>query len=302
MSVNGVNNNKTLEEIIDSTTKRAQERKTGELGKDDFLNLLITQLRYQDPMNPVDDKEFIGQMAQFSTLEQMQNMNGSISSTKAFGMIGKHISANIVDDATLEIEFVEGLVESVKMEGGKTFVIVNGHDVPVERVISVSNGHFEYNDSNISQYTGIIGYEAKGAVYDPDEGDMISINGVVREISKGRYENYAVMDGVSVRIAAIDTDIPVTGSEFRKNYLADNIDKAVSVIITDDNGKQVPVKGILKEFEIQPDGKITAVINGINVPVESIYNIKEATVIETNADSVTDRVSETDEAATEDTE
>lgn len=44
------------------------------LGKDAFFRLLTTQLRYQDPTNPVDDKEFLAQMAQFSALEQMQNL------------------------------------------------------------------------------------------------------------------------------------------------------------------------------------------------------------------------------------
>ncbi|AHM56657.1 hypothetical protein EAL2_c13620 [Peptoclostridium acidaminophilum DSM 3953] len=47
---------------------------SGNLGKDEFLNMLVTQLKNQDPLNPVEDKEFIAQMAQFSSLEQIQNL------------------------------------------------------------------------------------------------------------------------------------------------------------------------------------------------------------------------------------
>ena len=50
------------------------EKDNGALGKDAFLKLLVTQLQNQDPTSPMDDKEFIAQMAQFSSLEQMQNM------------------------------------------------------------------------------------------------------------------------------------------------------------------------------------------------------------------------------------
>lgn len=50
------------------------EKDNSTLGKDAFLQILITQLQNQDPTNPMDDREFIAQMAQFSSLEQMQNM------------------------------------------------------------------------------------------------------------------------------------------------------------------------------------------------------------------------------------
>jgi len=121
MAVDAVGRQKTIQEIIDSTTNKSTQRNTGELGKDEFLNLLITQLQYQDPLNPVDDKEFISQMAQFSALEQMQNLNKSFSATKAFGMIGKYITGTTSNGSDSGAGFVEGIVRSVKMETEKFF-------------------------------------------------------------------------------------------------------------------------------------------------------------------------------------
>ncbi len=55
---------------------------SGDLDKDAFLRLLVTQLQNQDPLNPMEDREFIAQMAQFSSLEQMQNLNKTLESTQ----------------------------------------------------------------------------------------------------------------------------------------------------------------------------------------------------------------------------
>ena len=52
------------------------------LGKDDFLQLMITKLRYQDPLKPMDDEDFIAQLAQFSSLEQMNNIANGIAASK----------------------------------------------------------------------------------------------------------------------------------------------------------------------------------------------------------------------------
>jgi flagellar basal-body rod modification protein FlgD len=64
-----------------STTQTVSSRDTATadvMGKDDFLNLLVTQLKYQDPLNPVDSAEFTAQLAQFSSLEQLYNVNDNL--------------------------------------------------------------------------------------------------------------------------------------------------------------------------------------------------------------------------------
>ena len=91
-----------------------EKKQTDALGKDAFLNLLVTQLKNQDPLNPMDDREFIAQMAQFSSLEQMQNLNTTLATSQA--TILEHITqmnnnfvksqTNIVDQL---IKINEGL-------------------------------------------------------------------------------------------------------------------------------------------------------------------------------------------------
>ncbi|MFP3479898.1 flagellar hook assembly protein FlgD, partial [Burkholderia sp. SIMBA_057] len=75
------------------------------LGKDEFLKILMTQVQNQDPLNPVDDKEFISQMATFSSLEQMMNMNTTMTKfvenqdpfTMYVNWIGKNVTFNDSD-------------------------------------------------------------------------------------------------------------------------------------------------------------------------------------------------------------
>lgn len=73
-----------------------------ELGKDDFLQLLIAQLSHQDPTAPMEDTQFIAQMAQFSSLEQMTNMSSGfsrltslLSGSEATGSVGKNVDIDL---------------------------------------------------------------------------------------------------------------------------------------------------------------------------------------------------------------
>ncbi|MDR0494107.1 MAG: flagellar hook assembly protein FlgD [Treponema sp.] len=97
-----------------------------ELGKDDFLKLLITQLSYQDPSSPMEDKEFIAQMAQFSTLEQMTSMaadfaklTAMITGTEASSALGRNVELAAGDYV------VQGTVKAVTKDENP-MVLVNG--------------------------------------------------------------------------------------------------------------------------------------------------------------------------------
>ncbi|SHR14743.1 flagellar basal body rod modification protein [Mycobacteroides abscessus subsp. abscessus] len=120
------------------TTQRSTGSDT--LGKDDFLKILMTQLQNQDPLNPMQDKDFIAQMATFTSLEQMTNMNKSITSLVSAQeqnqlisysqFIGKEVSWHKLtesDDGSSEIEQGTGKIVSLKFtDGVATFLLEDG--------------------------------------------------------------------------------------------------------------------------------------------------------------------------------
>ena len=120
---------------------KAKGKHLGEpLGKDSFLKLLVTELRHQDPTQPMADKEFIAQMAQFSSLEQMNNIAGDMKSlnlkaksSEAYSMIGKHVQAFNPETGRA----VEGLVSHVVREADDIALVVNGEKVKMEDVHAV---------------------------------------------------------------------------------------------------------------------------------------------------------------------
>ena len=108
-----------------------------ELGKDDFLKLLVTQLQNQDPTSPMENTEFISQMAQFSSLEQMTNMSNSfgklasyITSSEAASTLGKRVELNIGDTTTM------GMVEGIT-RGENPQILVNGMYFSMDKIAAV---------------------------------------------------------------------------------------------------------------------------------------------------------------------
>ncbi|MBM7581383.1 flagellar basal-body rod modification protein FlgD [Caldicoprobacter guelmensis] len=121
-------------------TVERQKQPVNQLGKDAFLKLLITQLRYQDPLRPMEDREFIAQLAQFSTLELMQNMSSDFALMKAMSLIDKVVYAEKRAENSAGVFPVRGRVESVSLFNGKVTLHVNGYDLALEDVKEITQG------------------------------------------------------------------------------------------------------------------------------------------------------------------
>ncbi|NLB87945.1 MAG: hypothetical protein GX790_01770 [Syntrophomonadaceae bacterium] len=127
----------------------------GIMGKDDFLKILITELKYQDPLNPLDSKDSIAQMATFSSLEQMQNLNKSFESMgnvitnqlmpsimlqQASNMIGKevaYLNPELTEDTPEDEVVLIGQVSSIAMIDGKPFYVIGKHKVELSDILEI---------------------------------------------------------------------------------------------------------------------------------------------------------------------
>ncbi len=107
------------------------------LGKDEFLKILVAQLKYQDPLNPMDDKDFISQMAQFSSLEQMTNLNTSFTMSHAVGLVGKDVVAKVTNSETGGTELTAGTVEAIYSNNGIPYLKIGDQYVTMDSVQAV---------------------------------------------------------------------------------------------------------------------------------------------------------------------
>jgi flagellar basal-body rod modification protein FlgD len=118
-------------------------RTTGKqaLGVNDFLKLITVQLANQDPLKPMEDTQFISQMASFTSLEQMQTLSKDFASftaqqkaTGAQDLLGRNVTVSS------EAGDVTGLVSKITYSDGQALLSINGQDYDAAGITSVSNG------------------------------------------------------------------------------------------------------------------------------------------------------------------
>jgi len=115
---------------------------TSELGQAQFMQLLIAQLKNQDPMDPVSQEDSIAQLAQFSTLEGIEKLNANFSSfmklqqlSEGANLVGKNVEWLDKDGVRQQ-----GVVDSISVKEGDLQLKIDGKDIPIDNVTAILNG------------------------------------------------------------------------------------------------------------------------------------------------------------------
>lgn len=145
------------------------------LGKDEFLKLLVTQLQYQDPTNPQDNSEFASQLAQFSQLEQLTNLNTTIAQGQAYNMVGKYVYGEVTDSG-VTVPFA-GKVDCIISQNGSMYAIIGNIKVSVEAISEIYDPNlFDPLGSNgpMLQSSALIGKEVTAVWYEDSDGNTVT--------------------------------------------------------------------------------------------------------------------------------
>jgi flagellar basal-body rod modification protein FlgD len=231
-----------------------------ELGKDDFLKLLMTQMQYQDPLNPMDNTAFVAQLAQFSSLEQMNNLYKSSAYSQGMQMVGKDITATVYNDTTKKYDYVEGAVESVVVKNGNIYLTVGETDVPIEKVETVKDGTASgvnsiNNNITASQALTMIGKNVQGIITESktvkDATTGKDTTQTTYSYVEGKVDTVKMVNGTAMlvvgnkeiylsEVSSISTDAVLLGKDV-KAYIDDTLvsGKVEDVKVTKDTIKLV---------------------------------------------------------------
>jgi flagellar hook assembly protein FlgD len=190
--MSGINNDFTWQAMDTLALPQLDRTVNQDLDREAFLNLLVTQLQFQDPLSPMEDTDFIAQLAQFSSLEQMQSMNMNTTRSQAFSMIGSAVIAEVRNEATGVIDQVIGQVASVTLtRAGEPMLTVDGPtgsrdvamadvryvgagmDIDLLSMISQTLLHSQNMDL-VGQYAQFVEFDSRGRVGRYVEGEITS--------------------------------------------------------------------------------------------------------------------------------
>ncbi len=128
-----VENGQIVQDTSEASGSGSKKKNVGnEMGQDQFLQLLVAQMQYQDPLEPTSNTEWVAQMATFSMVESLNNMQQEFAKQSANSLVGKYVLINDGDNG-----FVKGKVDYITKEDGKTKLCVNDKLYDIDKLDTV---------------------------------------------------------------------------------------------------------------------------------------------------------------------
>ena len=125
--------------VVANYTADTKPKATGNdsLNKDAFLNILVAEMQYQDPLQPSSNTEWVSQMASFSQIEELQGMSETITEQSATDLVGKKVIIAASENTTGDVNYVTGEVECIERQSDGVYLSVEGYLYKLEDLYAV---------------------------------------------------------------------------------------------------------------------------------------------------------------------
>ena len=141
MAVSAVVKDGEIQQTAAETSAKKATKSNSGMDKDAFLQLLVAQMKYQDPLEPTSNTEYISQYAQFSQVEQMQNMSSSMDLQRASSLVGKEVYIKTTTSSG-DTKLVQGRVDYVSYENNKAYLYINEQKYSIDDLDSIVDANY----------------------------------------------------------------------------------------------------------------------------------------------------------------
>ena len=209
MSTSAISESISTAGSTSSNSSSSEELSNISIDTETFLTLLVAQLQYQDPLDPQTDTEFVTQLAQMSTLEEMQGIGSDMEGMQAYSLVGQYVYAESVDSDTGMTACYFGSVDSVVNSNGTYYATINGDKFKVNDIVQIFDSSLLDTDTTLVNSSNLIGKTVTG-VYKEDDGTTAEITGVVTSVAYVDGVVCAVINGTQV---AVENIISISSGE-----------------------------------------------------------------------------------------
>lgn len=238
-----------------------------EMDKDMFLQLLVTQMRYQDPLNPMDNQEMLAQLAQFTALEQMNNVAQVTEKQYANSLVGKYVEYLHTDAETGQSGYLINKVDYAKIEGNTILIGVGGIEVELSQIRQIVAS--ENIQGELSAFE-LIGKTIQ-AVVEHTEGNKkenVIIEGEVIEVIMKEQTPYVV-------IGTGDKKVQVPVKDVQNTVATPTITGKFATGTTKGaDGEEIQVSGVVEYVALKKDGTYLYV-NGQFVEMDNVISVRD---------------------------